>query len=174
MTAYPITLKTRTAIPKTGYAYVAIDATADTALAAITTSSTVGDVIGVLNACIARALVTDSNSIGLATNVQTGNGPTDIALSAAALAASTAGNVTPVTIGTLTATSAAGGSMTFALVAGAGDTDNANYDIVALNQTSAQLRYIGTGETAGSNSVRVKVTDSEGQSYQEAFTITVS
>lgn len=61
---------TRTAIPKTGYAHVAIDATADTALAAITTSSTVGDVLGVLNACIARAKVTDANTIGLASSVR--------------------------------------------------------------------------------------------------------
>lgn len=61
---------TRTALPKTGYAYIAIDATADTALAAITTSSTVGDVLGVLNACIARALKTDENQIGLASSVR--------------------------------------------------------------------------------------------------------
>lgn len=70
MTAYAITQKTRTAIPKTGYASIAIDGTADTALAAITTSSTVGDVLDVLNACIARALVTDANTIGLASSVR--------------------------------------------------------------------------------------------------------
>lgn len=68
MTAYSVTLKTRTALPKTGYAWVPIDSTADTALAAITTSSTVADVLTVLNACIARKLVTDANTIGLATN----------------------------------------------------------------------------------------------------------
>lgn len=61
---------TRTALPKTGYAHVNIDATADTALAAITTSSTVGDVLGVLNACIARAKVTDANTIGLASSTR--------------------------------------------------------------------------------------------------------
>lgn len=164
---------TRTALPKTGYAHVAIDATADTALAAITTSSTVGDVLGVLNACIARAKVTDANTIGLATSVKSANAPTDIALSAATLAASTSGAVTPVTIGTLSATAAVGGSLVFALVAGSGDTDNANYSIIALTNTTARLRYTGTGEAAGTNSVRVKVTDSAGQVYSEAFTITI-
>jgi hypothetical protein len=69
MTAYPITLKTRTAFPKTGYASILVDGTADTALAAITTSSTVGDVLDILNALVARKLVTDENQIGLASSV---------------------------------------------------------------------------------------------------------
>ena len=60
---------TRTAFPKTGYASIAIDASADTLLAAVTTANTVGDVLDILNACIARALVTDTNQTGLANSV---------------------------------------------------------------------------------------------------------
>jgi hypothetical protein len=60
---------TRTALPKTGYASIAIDATADSLLAAVSTSNNVGDVLDILNACIARALVTDTNQTGLATSV---------------------------------------------------------------------------------------------------------
>jgi hypothetical protein len=60
---------TRTAFPKTGYATIGIDATADAALAACTTSSTVGDVLTILNACVARALVTAENQTGLASSV---------------------------------------------------------------------------------------------------------
>ena len=49
---------TRTAFPKTGYASIAIDATADTLLSAVTTANTVGDVLDILNACVGRSLVT--------------------------------------------------------------------------------------------------------------------
>ncbi len=47
-----------------GYGSIAIDGTADTALAAITTSSTVKDVLVILDACIARNRVTSANSTG--------------------------------------------------------------------------------------------------------------
>jgi hypothetical protein len=60
---------TRTAFPKTGYASIAIDASADTLLAAVTTANTVGDVLDILNACVARSLVTGTNQTGLATSV---------------------------------------------------------------------------------------------------------
>ena len=47
-----------------GYASIAIDSTADTALAAITTSNTVKDVMAILDGCIARDRVTTANSTG--------------------------------------------------------------------------------------------------------------
>ena len=47
-----------------GYASIAIDSTADTALAAITTSSTVKDVLAIIDACVARNRVTTANSTG--------------------------------------------------------------------------------------------------------------
>ena len=47
-----------------GYGTIAIDSTADTALAAITTSNTVKDVMAILDGCIARDRVTTANSTG--------------------------------------------------------------------------------------------------------------
>ena len=47
-----------------GYASIAIDSTADTALAAITTSNTVKDVLIILDACVARNRVTGASSTG--------------------------------------------------------------------------------------------------------------
>jgi hypothetical protein len=47
-----------------------IDATADAALAGITTASTVGDVLDILSACVARANAVTSTSIGKATSVK--------------------------------------------------------------------------------------------------------
>lgn len=160
---------TRRALLRSMYGDIKIDGTADTALAAITTSSTVNDVLVILNACVARNRVTDVNSIGYATNVQTSLAPTDIALSASALAASTAGNVTPVVIGTLSVTQPLSQSITYTLVSGTGDTKNSVYSI-----SGSTLRYIGTGETAGTNSIRVRATTIGGQTYEEALTITVS
>lgn len=52
-----------------GEAATKIDATADAALAAITTSSTVGDVLNILSACVARANAVTSSTVGLATSV---------------------------------------------------------------------------------------------------------
>ena len=46
-----------------------IDATADTALAGITTASTVADVLDILSACVARGRAVSDNSIGRATSV---------------------------------------------------------------------------------------------------------
>lgn len=52
------------------YRKIKIDATADTALAAITTASTVGDVLKILAACIGRNRVTAVASTGYATSVK--------------------------------------------------------------------------------------------------------
>ena len=46
-----------------------IDATADSALAAITTSSTVADVLDILSACVARGRAVTDSSIGKASSV---------------------------------------------------------------------------------------------------------
>ena len=59
-----------------GYGHIAIDSTADTALANITTSSSVKDVLEVLDACIERDRATTSTSIGGATQNLTTNAPT--------------------------------------------------------------------------------------------------
>jgi large repetitive protein len=173
-----MTAQTFTAIAKrraatycsSGYGHVRIDATADTALAAITTSSTVADVLEIVDACIARSYVVTANSVGDATSVKASNAPSDIALSAATLAVNANGSVTPVTVGTLSATASdAPGNLTYSLVAGTGSTNNALFSI-----SGTTLRYIGTAAAAGTRSIRVRVTDSAAQTYEEAFTITVA
>lgn len=150
------------------YAAVPIDSTADTALAAITTSSTVRDVLVILDACIARDRVTTTSGIGRATLAEVGNAPSDIALSAAALATGADGSSTPVTVGTLSATSV-DGTLTFSLVSGTGSTNNSSFAI-----SGTTLQYTGGAASAGTLSVRIRVTDSASQTYEEAFTITVS
>lgn len=164
-----ITLKTRTAYPDIMYGAIPIDATADTALAAITTSSTVADVLDIINACIARNRVTDSDETGYARSVQASTAPTDIALSASTLANGANGSVTPVVVGTLSTTAPVTSSYTYTLVAGTGSTNNALFSI-----TGSTLSYIGGAASPGSLAIRVRTTNLVGQTYEEALTITVS
>lgn len=152
-----------------GEAATKIDATADSALAAITTSNTVGDVLDILSACVARGNAVDGDTIGLATSVKSSNGPTDIALSASSLAVGANGTSTPVTVGTISSTQIDGATPTYTLVSGTGSTNNASFSI-----SGSTLRYIGGAAVAGSLSVRIRVTDSAAQTYEEAFTITVA
>tara|TARA_R100001082_G_scaffold95582_2_gene62842 strand:- start:13 stop:534 length:522 start_codon:yes stop_codon:yes gene_type:complete len=153
-----------------GYGHIAIDGTADTALANITTSSTISDVLEILDACIERDRTTTATSIGGATQNLTSNAPTDIALSAAALSTGANGSTTPVTVGTLSATSTDSPSnLTFSLVSGTGSTNNGNYAI-----SGTTLQYTAGAASAGTQSVRVRVTDSASLTFEEAFTITIS
>jgi len=55
---------------ETEFRKIKIDATADTALAAITTASTVGDVLKILNALVGRNRVTTVATTGYATSVK--------------------------------------------------------------------------------------------------------
>lgn len=152
------------------YGETPIDSTADTALAAITTSSTVKDVLVILDACIARDRQTTSSGIGRASVTETSVAPTDIALSAAALATGANGSVTPVTVGTLSSVSGLRYQpVTFTLVSGTGSTNNGVFSI-----TGTTLKYTGGAASAGTLSIRVRVTDSNSGTYEEAFTITVS
>ena len=174
MTAVSITAKANRRIGTLGayrYADVPIDATADTALAGITTSSTVREVLVILDACIARDRQTTTAGIGRATVALTSTAPSDIQLSASALAVGANGSSTPVTIGTLTATAGNQFSLTFTKVSGTGSTNNSQFAI-----SGTTLQYTGTAAqaTAGTKSVRVRVTDSNGGTFEEALTITVS
>ena len=68
---FAATVKPRGAFAiETEYRGIKIDATADTALAAITTASTVGDVLDVLSALVGRNRVTAVASTGYATSVK--------------------------------------------------------------------------------------------------------
>lgn len=94
------------------------------------------------------------------------NPPTDIALSSASIGIN---YVAPAVVGTLSATDAdAGEIFTFTLEPGAGDTDNGSFSISG-NQLSVITPLAG-----GNYSIRVRVTDSTTEFYEEAFVITVN
>ncbi len=96
--------------------------------------------------------------------------PTDLALSASTLAENNAANAT---VGTLSALGDpdAGAAHTFSLVAGAGDTDNA-----AFNVSGNALRLTGSAdyETQSSYSLRVQADDGNGGTFAKALTVTIT
>lgn len=93
--------------------------------------------------------------------------PTDIALSKSTV--SVAGGANAV-VGTLSATDADyGETFTFALVAGTGDTNNASFNISGTNLRCTDPGVLGVGVY----SVRVRVTDSASNTYEEAFSVEV-
>jgi gliding motility-associated-like protein len=95
--------------------------------------------------------------------------PSDIALSASSINENVAGNST---VGTLSSTDVdAANTFTYTLVAGAGDTDNASFNISGSN-----LRITNNPdfETKSSYSIRVRTTDQGSLTYEEAFTITIN
>ena len=118
---------TRKALQETLYSWVPIDSTADTALAAITTSSTVKDVLVILNACIARKLQTDRDSQNLASSVLTKS------------TIATVSNLVTVTAGTASQSAASAtvrvGDATITV-----DTDE-NGDLDAVNITGGGTNY---------------------------------
>jgi hypothetical protein len=93
--------------------------------------------------------------------------PTDIALSATTVNQSAGVNAV---VGTLTSTDAdVGNTHTYTLVAGAGDTNNASFNI-----SGSSLRANNAlAMSAGPYSVRVRTTDNANATYEEAFSITV-
>ena len=95
--------------------------------------------------------------------------PTDIALSNAAIAEN---NTAGATVGTLSATDAdAGDTFTFSLVSGTGDTDNASFGITG---TALTLTGVANFEVKNSYSVRVRVTDAGGLTFEKPFTIGIT
>jgi len=98
--------------------------------------------------------------------------PTDIALTPSSINENAGANAT---VGTLSATDAAGtyssGISGYALVAGAGDTDNGLFNISGTTlQATASLDY----EAATTRSVRIRVTDNGSLTYEESFTININ
>ncbi|MDQ3822234.1 MAG: cadherin domain-containing protein [Actinomycetota bacterium] len=94
--------------------------------------------------------------------------PTDIQLSSSSVAENQPAGTT---VGALTTTDPdAGDTHTYSLVAGAGDEDNAKFQISgATLQTAQALDF----EADSSLSVRIRTSDASGN-YEEAFTITVT
>jgi gliding motility-associated-like protein len=95
--------------------------------------------------------------------------PTDVTLSSTAVVENAASGIS---IATLSATdSDAGDTFTYTLVSGTGSTDNASFTI---DGTTFKTASVFDFETKSSYSVRVRVTDAGGLSFERSFTITVT
>ncbi|MEK0412630.1 MAG: hypothetical protein RL070_118 [Bacteroidota bacterium] len=116
--------------------------------------------------------ITATNSGGSTTATVTlvyNTAPTDVALSSTSVAENAASGTA---VGTLSATDAdAGDTHTYTLVSGSGDTDNASFTITGTTLSTAAVFDF---ETKSSYSVRVRVTDAGGLSFEKAFTIGVT
>ena len=112
----------------------------------------------------------DSNGNGLSDYYEARNtAPTNIAISASTI---NENNTAGASIANLTATDVnIGEAFTYALIAGTGDTDNASFTI-----TGSSLKAVNAFdfETKTSYSLRLKVTDKGGLSYEKVFVITVA
>lgn len=108
-------------------------------------------------------------SLGVSkTIILDGNAPTDIALDGGAVSTSAAANAV---VGALSTTdSTTGDIFTYALVGGAGDTNNGAFAISGGNLVAIDPASL----TPGANSVRVRTTDAAGNSYEEALNISVT
>ena len=94
--------------------------------------------------------------------------PTDIVLSTSTVIENVAANTT---VGTLSSTDAdTANTFTYTLVAGAGDTDNASFNISGSNlRITASPNF----ETKASYSVRVRTSDQGGLTFEKVFVITI-
>ena len=100
------------------------------------------------------------------------NAPTDIALSSTSIAENSNGGTK---VGDLSTTDADGGSHTYSLVSGSGDTDNASFEISGTElktKSSTSLDY----ETKNSYSIRLKTTDPTESTltFEKPFTISIT
>ena len=116
--------------------------------------------------------ITATNSGGTATDgviLIFNTAPTDLSVSSASVAENEASGTA---VGTLSATDAdAGDTFTYSLVSGTGSTDNASFTIDGSTlKTAAVFDF----ETKTSYSVRVRVTDAGGLSFEKALTISVT
>ncbi|MEO3997844.1 cadherin-like domain-containing protein [Mesorhizobium sp. CAU 1732] len=127
----------------------------------------------------------DNSSVTLSYDVVDGNGgtvstsatfdlapvndaPTDIALSDNSIAQSAGVNGV---VGTLTATDVdEGETFTYSLISGAGDTNNAMFSLAGNSLRANDAAALD----AGTYSIRLRVTDSGGLSFEKAFSITVA
>ncbi len=123
-----------------------------------------------------RVRVTDSGSLTFeksftinVTDVAENTAPTNIILSSSSIAENAGANAV---VGSLSATDAdAGDTATFTLVSGSGDTNNSSFNI---SGTSLRANASFDFETKSSYSIRVRVTDSVGATFEKQFTISVT
>ena len=109
------------------------------------------------------------NQVQRAFTISDNGSPTDISLSASSINENVAANST---VGTLSTTDPdTGNTFTYTLVAGAGSTDNAAFNI---SDSSLRITASPNYEAKSSYTVRVRTTDQGGLWYEEAFTITIN
>jgi gliding motility-associated-like protein len=142
--------------------------------AGLSINATTGVISGTLTATQTGSVtytVTATNTGGSTTANVTlvfNTAPTNIGLTPAAVAENSASGTT---VGTLSATDAdTGDTFTFALVSGTGGTDNASFSI---SGTTLNTAAVFDFETKSSYSVRVRVTDAGGLSFEKVITISV-
>jgi gliding motility-associated-like protein len=143
--------------------------------AGLTFNTSTGVVGGTLTAAQTGTVnytITATNSGGSTTATVTlifNTAPTDLALNTTSVAENEASGTA---VGTLSATDAdAGDTFTYSLVSGTGSTDNASFTIDGSTlKTAAVFDF----ETKTSYSVRVRVTDAGGLSFEKALTISVT
>ena len=113
--------------------------------------------------------VTTPNGQYTGSSVVVNYGPTAVALSQSSIVESAASGTV---VGTFSTTDANGASdtYTYALVSGTGSTDNASFTIVGNSiKTASVLDF----ETKSSYSIRVRVTDQGGLTFEQVFTVVV-
>jgi gliding motility-associated-like protein len=143
--------------------------------AGLSINATTGVISGTLTAAQTGTVtytITATNTGGSTTatvSLVFNTAPTAIALAPATVAENAASGTT---VGTLSATDAdTGDTFTYALVSGTGSTDNASFTI---DGTSLKTAAVFDFETKASYSVRVRVTDAGGLTFEQALTITVT
>jgi gliding motility-associated-like protein len=143
--------------------------------AGLSINATTGVISGTLTAAQTGTVtytITATNTGGSTTatiSLVFNTAPTAIVLAPATVAENAASGTT---VGTLSATDAdTGDTFTFALVSGTGSTDNASFTI---DGTSLKTAAVFDFETKASYSVRVRVTDAGGLTFEQALTITVT
>ena len=131
-------------------------------------SGTIKDTAG-NNATLTLASPGGANSLGANKNIVVdGLAPSAVALTNSSLSSSASANTT---VGTLSSTdTTAGETFTYSLVAGSGSTHNASFSISGSSLVATNPSAL----SAGSYFVRVRTTDAAGNSFEQAFTITVT
>ena len=121
-----------------------------------------------------RLKVTDKGGLSfekefVITIADVNDAPTNISASASSVAENAASGTS---VGTLSGTDAdAGDTFTFTLVSGTGDTDNASFTISGNTLSTAGVFDF---ETKSSYSVRIRITDAGGLTFEKVFTISVT
>ncbi len=144
-------------------------ATTTTSVVITTTTTLAGSTSTTSTTSSSTLTSSTTTSSTTTTTVVSNNAPTDISLSSTAVAENQSSGTS---IGLFSTTDTdSGDSHTYSFASGTGSTDNGNFNISgSLLLTAATFDF----ETKNSYSIRVRTTDSQGATYEEVFTISVS